>query len=162
MYSRRFILVGVCIIFVLIGVSLLVFFLNKKGSCHSSTFTCSSGDTCVPQKNVCNGIPDCPHDDDEDEDFCADLYGSVKMIETNWNISKERKDYINSIFDKCELKMYPDYCVCKYQTILYCKDVGLQKIPQNISKEVTRLILANNSIHNLKVDSFKNYRLDMM
>jgi len=51
---------------------MLSFYISDK--CPIGTFLCANSTTCMPQHSWCNGVPDCPHNDDESTENCCVFY----------------------------------------------------------------------------------------
>ncbi|KAJ9582013.1 hypothetical protein L9F63_003596, partial [Diploptera punctata] len=123
-------------------------------SCMKGTFPCSNSTKCLPRMFVCNGHKDCPEGDDESRLTCIDVHASDYM--DNF-IHK----YNATEYEHCELSNVPLDCNCTHFTWLSCQYLGLTEIPQNVSTNVNRMILTNNSIV-LTPGAFKRYKLDFL
>ncbi|KAK6636889.1 hypothetical protein RUM43_010553 [Polyplax serrata] len=56
------------------------------------------------------------------------------------------------------LQNIPEGCICRNKTYLFCKNKGLTRVPDGIAGNVTRLILANNTIKDLYENTFVQYQ----
>ncbi|KAK4871706.1 hypothetical protein RN001_015830 [Aquatica leii] len=137
---------------------------EKRGlyTCPIGTFPCYNNSTCVPQRNVCNFYKDCEDGDDEDPALCSDLSGSVNMIMRTLKKSYQQKLDYQKFYPICDLKEYPNGCVCILQFRVVCKNMNFTKIPPFISSNVTHLILANNTIEEIDTTSMSNYNLKVL
>lgn len=50
-----------------------------SGLCPSGTFACDNGTTCLPQRFVCDKVPNCLDLQDEEKAECSHFYGSIEM-----------------------------------------------------------------------------------
>ncbi|XP_049825651.1 relaxin receptor 2 isoform X2 [Aethina tumida] len=159
----RQIIVGQTTLFALLVTSLLILFYSTEDTCPEGTFSCGTETSlCIPQRHVCDLHEHCPDGDDEDPALCADLQGSVDMVDSYINNSLQKGSDFQSYRNICEISDYPAFCRCGYKSRLDCKSSGLYGIPQNISSSVTHLILANNCISNITSDDFNKYNLQLI
>ncbi|KAG7164871.1 Relaxin receptor 2-like 1 [Homarus americanus] len=125
--------------------------VSREGLCEVGWFTCgANGSLCVEQRFLCDQEEDCPAG--EDELNCLDDKGDsglTKEILDKPAISWEQRH-------KCNLKHYPEFCLCRMETRIHCKNINLTSVPQDIDVQVTSLLLGNNSI-SLTAESFTRY-----
>ncbi|XP_046402008.1 relaxin receptor 1-like isoform X2 [Ischnura elegans] len=109
---------------------------------------------CLAQRFFCDGTPHCPNGEDESLLACADLHGSMML---NSIMSSKRNLSENST---CQISDYPEECFCEYATHLICE--GMDRIPDQVTPTVTRMILSNNSIRQINPEAFSQYRLELI
>ena len=66
-------------------ITLLLFFFAIlsifTGACSDDTYSCTSGDRCIPLDWLCDGSPDCPDGDDENDATCsAGLFNKLHLF----------------------------------------------------------------------------------
>ncbi|XP_069698671.1 relaxin receptor 2-like isoform X2 [Periplaneta americana] len=151
MQCRRSVACGLAVLAVVLALAALTFLLSQThGACAEGTFPCGNSSICLPQRFICNGHIDCPNGEDESKYTCTDVHGS------NFNQDIVINRNYSQAFNDCQLESLPRGCLCRDKTWVFCRELGLTHVPQDISTNVTRLILSNNSI-TLSQDSFKKY-----
>ncbi|KAL6254455.1 hypothetical protein P5V15_014525 [Pogonomyrmex californicus] len=144
MRYKHIVFVGVSLITTLCLLSGLMYYYNQD-ECPVGTFLCFNSTTCMPQRSWCNGVPDCPHSDDESTENCFDMHG-------NWDWFMKERDWGNSkncdIFDvsvKCI------YNACRVTCANYTD------VPKNLSSNVTAIFLTDNLLTHLSRDALSRY-----
>ncbi|KAI0237393.1 hypothetical protein LSAT2_012101 [Lamellibrachia satsuma] len=126
-------------------------------SCAVGYFPCGNlTSTCVAQELHCDGVEHCPNGADEAYENCQDNEGYFTFFGNTHVMGPPIQ------WDVCELAHVPDNCRCFGSTRLNCVDRGLRQLPHGIPYNVTRLLLRNNSIGEIRpgcLTSFKSLHL---
>ncbi|XP_011707862.1 PREDICTED: relaxin receptor 1 [Wasmannia auropunctata] len=144
MRYKHIVLVGASLITTLCLLSGLVYYFNQD-KCPIGTFQCLNSTTCMPQRSWCNGIPDCPHSDDESTEICFDMHG-------NWDWFMKERDWGNS--KNCDTFDAPAECTydaCRATCTNYTD------MPKILSSNVTAIFLTDNSLTHLSRDALSRY-----
>ncbi|EGI58938.1 Relaxin receptor 1 [Acromyrmex echinatior] len=99
----------------------------------------------MPQRSWCNGVPDCPHSDDESTENCFDMHGNWDwfMKERNWGNSNNCDTFdapVNCTYDACR-------ATC----------TNFTDVPKNLSSDVTAIFLTDNLLTHLSHDALSRY-----
>ncbi|KYM83432.1 Relaxin receptor 1 [Atta colombica] len=144
MKYKHIVLVGASLITILCLLSGLMYYLNQD-KCPIGTFQCLNSTTCMPQRSWCNGVPDCPHSDDESTENCFDMHGNWDwfMKERNWGNSNNCDTFdapVNCTYDACR-------ATC----------TNFTDVPKNLSSNVTAIFLTDNLLTHLSRDELSRY-----
>ncbi|KYN28426.1 Relaxin receptor 1 [Trachymyrmex cornetzi] len=144
MRYKHIVLVGASLITILCLLSGLMYYLNQD-KCPIGTFQCLNSTTCMPQRSWCNGVPDCPHSDDESTENCFDMYG-------NWDWFMKERNWGNS--NNCDTFDAPVKC-----TYDACRATctNFTDVPKNLSSNVTAIFLTDNLLTYLSRDALSRY-----
>ncbi|KAG5326923.1 RXFP1 protein, partial [Acromyrmex heyeri] len=169
MRYKHIVLVGASLITILCLLSGLMYYLNQD-KCPIGTFQCLNSTTCMPQRSWCNGVPDCPHSDDESTENCFDMHGNWDwfMKERNWGNSNNCGNII--------IKYTTDtqYLLCITISLLFVADTfdapvnctydacratctNFTDVPKNLSSNVTAIFLTDNLLTHLSHDALSRY-----
>ncbi|XP_060847217.1 relaxin receptor 2-like [Rhopalosiphum padi] len=91
--------------------------------------------------------------------MCTDFFGSMQHYDKVINITKpdpEQNSTCNESIPLCALSNYPAECDCFNETWLRCNNIGLTKVPRNISSNLKKISMRSNNIV-LSNDSFDGY-----
>ncbi|XP_011869599.1 PREDICTED: relaxin receptor 1 isoform X2 [Vollenhovia emeryi] len=155
MKYKHIVIVGASLIATLCLLSGLMYYFNQD-KCPIGTFLCLNSTTCMPQRSWCNGVPDCPHSDDESTENCylvvpvldfrhVDMHG-------NWDWFMRDRDWGNS--KNCDTFDAPAEC-----TYYACRATctNYTTVPKNLSSNVTAIFLTDNSLTHLSRDALSRY-----
>ncbi|KAL2727151.1 relaxin receptor 1 isoform X1 [Vespula squamosa] len=146
MTYRTITAIGASLILTFFMLFLIMYYFNQN-NCPIGTFPCLNSTICKPQSNWCNGVEDCPYEDDESTELCVDLNG-----DWSWFFKQYK---LEEIQDKdCETVDDPVGCIYN-QCHATCK--GYEEIPRDLSSEIDRLILTNNSIRSIPANALRRY-----
>ncbi|XP_068083115.1 relaxin receptor 1 isoform X2 [Anabrus simplex] len=151
----------VCGLAVVTGAVLItaLFFILRHGPCDEAMFRCGNSTVCIPKKFVCNDHKDCPGGEDENAYTCTDFHGKGYFNRLLMVSSPGLKPNFND----CGLTGVPLGCTCRNLTWLYCKNLGLTEVPQDVSTNVTRIDLSQNYLHWVHPDTLLGlYSLDWL
>ncbi|XP_024886287.1 relaxin receptor 1 isoform X1 [Temnothorax curvispinosus] len=144
MKYKHIVIVGASLITTLCLLSGLMYYLNQD-KCPIGTFLCLNSTMCMPQRSWCNGVPDCPHSDDESTENCFDMHG-------NWDWFMKERDWGNS--ENCDTFDTPAECIyhaCRATCTNYTD------VPKNLSPNVTAIFLTDNSLTHLSRNALSRY-----
>ncbi|TGZ49210.1 Uncharacterized protein DBV15_05910 [Temnothorax longispinosus] len=144
MKYKHIVIVGASLITTLCLLSGLMYYLNQD-KCPIGTFLCLNSTMCMPQRSWCNGVPDCPHSDDESTENCFDMHG-------NWDWFMKERDWGNS--ENCDTFDAPAECIyhaCRATCTNYTD------VPKNLSPNVTAIFLTDNSLTHLSRNALSSY-----
>ncbi|XP_023236525.1 relaxin receptor 1-like [Centruroides sculpturatus] len=128
----------------------------KEFICEAEKFPCGNSSICLDRVYHCDGIVHCEHG--EDEENCDDIHGSLASILKDLNKTPMVNVVYLSSYRNCTISPVPAGCNCRQFTWLSCTNLHLKNIPNNLSSNITKLVLSNNSIETLERGSFQNYR----
>ncbi|KAL0123967.1 hypothetical protein PUN28_006051 [Cardiocondyla obscurior] len=144
MKYRHIVIVGVSLMTALCLLSGLMYYLNQD-KCPVGTFLCLNSTTCIPQRSWCNGVTDCPYNDDESTENCFDMHG-------NWDWFTKERDWGN--IENCGTFDTPTKCIY-YACRATC--ANYTDVPENLSPNVTAIFLSDNSLTHLSRDALSRY-----
>ncbi|KYM97124.1 Relaxin receptor 1 [Cyphomyrmex costatus] len=144
MRYKHIVLVGASLITILCLLSGLMYYFNQD-KCPIGTFQCLNSTTCMPQRSWCNGVPDCPHSDDESTENCFDMHG-------NWDWFMKERNWGNS--NNCDTFDAPVKC-----TYDACRAtcINFTDVPQNLSSNITAIFLTDNLLTYLPRNALSRY-----
>ncbi|XP_047351478.1 relaxin receptor 1 isoform X3 [Vespa velutina] len=146
MIYRRVTAISASLILTFFMLFLIMYYFNQN-NCPIGTFPCLNSTICKPQSSWCNGVKDCPYEDDESAELCIDLNG-----DWSWFL---KQDKLGKNQDKdCEIVNVPIGCIYN-QCHATCK--GYKEIPRNLSSGIDQLILTNNSIRSIPANALTRY-----
>ena len=62
----------------------------KDPSCGDDEYMCSNGIDCIPNRFLCDGIPnDCPDNEDENKENCPIVNGKQQPLQNKASIAKK-------------------------------------------------------------------------
>ncbi|KAI4480633.1 hypothetical protein M0804_010186 [Polistes exclamans] len=174
MIYQRITAIGVSLILTFFMLFLIMYYFNEN-NCPIGTFPCLNTTICKLQNSWCNGVDDCPYGDDETAELCVDLNGDWSWFLKQDKLTEMQNDdcgnqrYFTDNSNILIIKMIRNFVVdfiftviedipegCIYnQCRATCK--GYEEIPKNLSSEIDRLLLTNNSIKRIPVDSLAKY-----
>ncbi|KYQ51006.1 Relaxin receptor 1 [Trachymyrmex zeteki] len=144
MRYKHIVLVGALLITILCLLSGLMYYLNQD-KCPIGTFQCLNSTTCMPQRSWCNGVLDCPHNDDESTENCFDMHG-------NWDWFMKERNWGNS--NNCDIFDAPVNCT---YDACHATCTNFTDVPKNLSSNVTAIFLTDNSLTHLSRDALSRY-----
>ncbi|XP_071449367.1 relaxin receptor 2-like [Hetaerina americana] len=127
---------------------------NESSEYPTRIRSSTAATVCLAQRFFCDGTPHCPNGEDESLLACADLHGSMLL---NTIMSSQRTPPVKAA---CQIAAYPEECFCKYATHLICE--GMDRVPDQVTPTVTRMVLSNNSIQQIKAGAFSRYNLELI
>ncbi|XP_046490687.1 leucine-rich repeat-containing G protein-coupled receptor 3 isoform X2 [Neodiprion pinetum] len=141
--------VGVSLISFLIILSGLMYYFSQD-ECPRGTFPCANSTVCIAQREWCDKVPNCPYGDDENEDECFDSNGSWDFF-YSYAMS-------SGIELTCESFQPPKKChrgrtACQ----VTCVGAGLTRIPENMTSNLTSIVLTNNSLSTIGKNALVSY-----
>nr|XP_031841954.1 relaxin receptor 1-like isoform X1 [Nomia melanderi] len=125
----------------------LMYYFNQD-TCPLGSSLCHNSTLCLPQRNWCNLVMDCPYGDDEKN--CFDANGGLEFFGLNREIVMEPvREYVCEVTD---IPLRCEYVQCRAS----CH--GYSEIPSNLSSKTTVIHIYNSSIERIPTNVFEQYR----
>ncbi|XP_043506330.1 relaxin receptor 1 isoform X4 [Frieseomelitta varia] len=136
--------IGAFLIAIVCLLSGLMYYFNQD-TCPVGTFLCHNTTTCLPQRNWCDQLNQCPYGDDEQN--CYDYHGVL-----DWFGSDRDSEAVREfVCDATDIPVGCKYVKCRAT----CQ--GYTEIPRNLSTQTTSITLYDSSIKRVPTGAFARY-----
>lgn len=136
--------IGAFLIAIVCLLSGLMYYFNQD-ACPVGTFLCHNTTTCLPQRNWCDQLNQCPYGDDEQN--CYDYHGVL-----DWFGSDRDSEAVREfVCDATDIPVGCKYVKCRAT----CQ--GYTEIPRNLSSQTTSITLYDSSIKRVPTGAFARY-----
>ncbi|KAK9305298.1 hypothetical protein QLX08_003651 [Tetragonisca angustula] len=136
--------IGAVLIAIVCLLSGLMYYFNQD-TCPVGTFLCHNTTTCLPQRNWCDQLNQCPYGDDEQN--CYDYHGVL-----DWFGSDRDSEAVREfVCDATDIPVGCKYVKCRAT----CQ--GYTEIPRNLSSQTTSITLYDSSIKRVPTGAFARY-----
>ncbi|XP_043279136.1 relaxin receptor 1-like isoform X2 [Venturia canescens] len=145
MRYKNIVIVGGSLISAVCVLAGLMYYFNQD-ECPVGTFLCENSTICMPQRNWCNGYPDCPGGDDEAKISCFDFHGFWDWFFKPRNTKQPENC---GLVEQC-LKD----CSCT-NCIVSCS--GYEEIPQTFSPNVSTITFTESAFNVISKHALARY-----